>query len=1505
VAPVTTTFDVADWNGGVQIADPSDGLTTYASMNNASRFLDRFFLTLDNLNTAVGQTLTSGASWTAIVDDISDGVRVRRTAGRAPVAGDPVLLGADTSILQSVTPAVVVEALGADKAALVMPGVFVEGGTIEFDLRVRGSAKTAEAGSIIVGMANDADSLYLAFGDDGIAFSPTLDGDYENLSGTGTLNGKDAAVTFRLVVDPDETTARLFATLSSQLPYTGHVFRRLIPRSSLAAGGGNDGLVVYGSGSRFELRSLRAASVAIETREQPTAVPGTDRALNINDATTLNGTDSVSPSGLPLDYYWTLVQTPVGAEVQLSGPTFAAETLQWPSTTLTFTSVSSGVFGNLLTVTLIEDALAVAVSVAYSAPNTAITFPPGATIADLQVALLAAGSAVPVDATLSGAATELLYAAVVTLRHGADGSGSRVSFMPDKLGVFRIGLVVSDGTYDSSMVVLQIDVVESTLDLGYVPDGSVAWRILRDAYTLAPDSSFPETMMSLLTQLVTQQETELWQHDDLKSIETVGRTFLRRWVPVRPLLAGDTFTPATVELFSESVDARPLAGNDGRTAPSICWTTGTLAPVVGEYLVVKPDWRAPRAYAVKTVEPLLIKSTAGGQFVIDAYDGPLLYAKPQEFLLAGTLPGHTVQVLHGGVWYTFAVGSVDEKRIIIKGDASAIPTGTVVSYAIGGRVTLEENLPLWETILDGPRDGYIDGTDLARQAGKEFESGPAAGDTVTVTYRNGTEASTTIGAPPAGNLTLPLNATVPDPGRNLLWKVERWHGGAGTNFLKVMRLPTFAADRLPKLEDLAVFVLPDADETEVRGMVVAQDTDGTIAAVYPETTADEADLFGFYQVSAAFVAIGAKEIPRLQENPRDSSEPLLRAQDYDMLLEDGDGFVTWNRAVTGTLSWDGTAYSTDVDLSLFDVVDGATITISTYEDEDYESLETAWGHGQITLGTGTAVEIDWLVAGLLDLTAPFSVPFTVRTYGAFNPPPDLLWAEEVYFDNSETIENTFGVAVGLNAEDVGVDQDYLSSVQALWYALWMGPTISNLRLGAQVFLGLPFTEEAGVIEYLDPSYSDSFGRVVVLTEGEFEETRRTYLYPAELAVETNPNTGVAYTVGDDVERFVPLCEGVEIIDHIKSSEWLARWLTGKDELRKVHTFLVEMDLTGMGSVDAGDITRLAAYINKVKPAHTDFFLVGVHTISDTIDVQDAVTMSLQHRLIAEPYTSIDLYRSYGDGGADWMPEGMYRTFHHRFDDWDDNGHITLQEWNDYSTKGRELVWLELENITGTIVAGDILYQSAHSAFQVLQAGASYVLCRRLVWSYVLTLDSVALISIGDEIYKLVEVGDKMTDPAPPAGSHTGALPGEALRRWSGWVIGKNTPASTVRVALTYGSYRSPHVAELVDLGGQEITAVEVAAFHEPPSVVPLGTPDGTKSAYVKNFHVTTDYISELSRRDLVGPEIAISGFLRFPITGDGMRLIEASGVLIEAPDWLSEDLVPPTFFMRTLNEEEI
>jgi hypothetical protein len=224
-------------------------------------------------------------------------------------------------------------------------------------------------------------------------------------------------------------------------------------------------------------------------------------------------------------------------------------------------------------------------------------------------------------------------------------------------------------------------------------------------------------------------------------------------------------------------------------------------------------------------------------------------------------------------------------------------------------------------------------------------------------------------------------------------------------------------------------------------------------------------------------------------------------------------------------------------------------------------------------------------------------------------PPHRLWAEYTYLDNGPVIEDNFGLGVELTLdmmEDLPSNVDYLSAVRGLYYAFYNGPAVRNMRIGVQILLGLPFAEIRGTIEEIRTDFSPNQGRMLI-RDTKQTEIVRSYSFPVDLDLETNPATGVTYAVGDTVEQFAPLVEGVSIVDWVNDPDWFQGFIAQGIfyEVEKFHKFVVRVEEAAF-SLSALLFAR--NFVLKIKPTYTfPIFLVRKEIGDTEISITDSIS----------------------------------------------------------------------------------------------------------------------------------------------------------------------------------------------------------------------------------------------------------------------------------------------------------
>ena len=262
-------------------------------------------------------------------------------------------------------------------------------------------------------------------------------------------------------------------------------------------------------------------------------------------------------------------------------------------------------------------------------------------------------------------------------------------------------------------------------------------------------------------------------------------------------------------------------------------------------------------------------------------------------------------------------------------------------------------------------------------------------------------------------------------------------------------------------------------------------------------------------------------------------------------------------------------------------------------------------------------------------------------------PAPRMWAEVTYLDNNPTIEANFGIPAGFTLDqlaELSTDLDYLSAVRGLWYSYLNGPTLFNLRAGSQILLGLPFAEEAGVIQEIRTDFSPTQGRILIQ---DLSNTAivRSYSFPSALPLEVNPTTKKVYAAGDKVAQLAPLVKGAEVLDYINSPTWFQGLLNQGSffEVEKFHKFMVRID---SAAFSLSSLMFVMNFIRRVKPTYT-FPLFVVHNKLPTADV------SVTDLVVSKGRLKLNAGACFPNFGAtqifdDFSPDGSF-SVHNQFD----------------------------------------------------------------------------------------------------------------------------------------------------------------------------------------------------------------------------------------------------------------
>lgn len=907
------------------------------------------------------------------------------------------------------------------------------------------------------------------------------------IPGTSAYISLDTEIIIRLVVDGIEGVVYLFITNREDVELTGHRLVAILPALDASDMGftpiDQSFISVRGTTlapSRVAFDHIRMASTLLIPNLPPVANAGQDQAVRFCSIAQLDGSASFDPEGAELSFAWRLINSPVSSIYSVNGNDGRTLPLGPPTGfTDKFHSVSLGL-AHASELLIAGDVLLVD-AIAYDIVSTG-------TDGDGFFALI---SAELLPEPMTGKPFRVFR------QRGVSGpTTDKPTFLGDVLGFYRFDLVVDDGDLRSPPSVVVVNIVDSPLPRGIIPDASFIFDYLSDYWSLLEDRAPLATIWSGIAQITAAELYTLWQHDYGKSLRDIQRTFLRRWLHYDLLLG---------EPIPELTSFRVFYG--GRSTSNMA--AAGVGAISGTSFTVSSGVHANRTITVLSANPVTAPTLAA------ELRNRLLEADPRYTTSVVTRPD-TTQVVLINAPFPFTISS--STLPVLSNGSSALASGS--GAAINSRTYQ----------VDRSLDGLgIQENDLLVLGTEAFRVSQIASD---------------IGDPFPFQRVI-LKSDIPQTG------VASW---TLSGYVRSELLDFY--NGLVSLGDSMFFEVvdqlsddPSNDDTtlaETTALGVAADEGSNLAFVIDST-------LGAALASPDRFSVRLAKIVRRTYLPIDPS-----VVDIPTLTE------------------------------LIEVVnDEATLRRNLdFFIEDYRGrLALRFASGQVSGGDVWEGET----------------------------PPDRVWAEYTYVDNRSTIEDNFGLLAEVSVdqiEELPGNVDYLSAVRGIWYAYVNGPTMRNLRVGAQILLGLPFAEEAGTIEEIRTDFSPTFGRILI-RDAERSEIVRSYSFPHSLDLEVNPATGAVYQAGDVVTQFSPLVKGVEIVDYVSDPDWYVGLLNQGIfyEVEKYFKFLVRVDSAAFG-LDSLSFVR--DFILKIKPTYTyPLFLVQADLGTDSdVSITDQVEIDV-------------------------------------------------------------------------------------------------------------------------------------------------------------------------------------------------------------------------------------------------------------------------------------------------------
>jgi hypothetical protein len=869
--------------------------------------------------------------------------------------------------------------------------------------------------------------------------------------------------------------------------------------------------------------------------------------------------------------------------------------------------------------------------------------------------------------------------------------GSRVTFYPDIVGDYIVGLTVSNCGFSGEQVTAAVNARAALIPQaqGIVPDGKWVWNYLRDCWTGVEDREWFETLWSSLVQLVGNDMLRLYQNDFQKSIRDIQDLYQRRWLKYEPRLnleGTPSFYLGTQKAGTDAVtnlSALPIRavildssrvfiakGPVGKKGSSFNVTHSLGAPNIKGFGITASDNLSKTLTLDDTLDPSADTVSIARTLVFQPQSTSWTCASGH---LAGTVVGDVIWYQSGPNAGLYIVNEIGDTYVVVDRPSAAASTAAtasvhhpVVAYLTQDSDVLTDTIGIPQTAGDlsslaQGRVVVVNGTahTVLRVEKDDYQVIPL--------YRIITDRTAVVGTWSGVPWRIPhtlksdeqtldeLGVTTGDVLRfdiqcSTSPTVESFSGQVvgvdgdrcgfvlSTDSLVPGVIPALDVDELARIADS--FSIPTLANT-VDGMTVV----GRAARIVDEMSGrafasryHNQELTGetSFVTSEATFTVTPRYILRNTRIPVDDtlrSVPLLQEKikvtpgnTGRLLYENSDFIIDDEYAYKGPLTF---LSGTDYLLANLDLVDRNVSPGDVFHIEDPAVL-----HGDYII----EAIIDQTTAKLTRTIPPYvlgesvdgNVSIRRSTTGRFmrlatgvataaQPLPDRLWAELSLFDNSETIENNFGLLVGLTKQqldDLSSTVNYRQAVAGLMFAYTKGTSISRTRMGAHILLGLPFAESKGIIRSIDQTYRTNRdgdpiqGRILVediASNGLPNGTTRIYTYPVDAnsrdlsGIEINPATDTEYAVGDVVELFSPLCKGVEIKDYI--TDPVGDWVSAAQKLQQFHTVSLTINDDFFSVVEMDLVSQ---FLKKITPSYLALSIGISSEYHDDVGITDYI-----------------------------------------------------------------------------------------------------------------------------------------------------------------------------------------------------------------------------------------------------------------------------------------------------------
>lgn len=388
------------------------------------------------------------------------------------------------------------------------------------------------------------------------------------------LSEGDDYYTLRLVVDGENDLMYLYITKTADLPLTGHILRYTSAAAATPTGTadsvkiqiiGQSDSVVTGKFSDFSC----SCSQALVPNKRPIADAGSDQTANIGSAVSHDGRNSYDPEGAPLSYDWALIDAPDGSRFKSTGS--GGSTVDDGDTdgfTPVFDGGSSAFSVGNMPLLQPGDHLEID-GVFYKVSTTRWSLgSSGKYERDVGAGWVDDEIVVDVDEisdSLSSQSWKVFHSAT----YFVDQTQGLTSAIPDKAGIYSAQLVVNDGDLDSFPSTSLLNVTQTSVVMGCIPDVSWIWNYLADFWNLLEDREVVETVWSGFAQACAAQLLNAWQADYNKSLIDIQRVFQRRWLDYSTLLDETSPDSTTIRILRGKIYSVDLAGGVAVTGKTL------------------------------------------------------------------------------------------------------------------------------------------------------------------------------------------------------------------------------------------------------------------------------------------------------------------------------------------------------------------------------------------------------------------------------------------------------------------------------------------------------------------------------------------------------------------------------------------------------------------------------------------------------------------------------------------------------------------------------------------------------------------------------------------------------------------------------------------------------------------------------------------------------------------------------------------------------------------------